>query len=126
MTSRRRGLGGVPLHQEPLPHPFESEVLGRQIDLNSEDARDRLRNSAAFRAEVDAYISRLVSRNESSSKAPLVGVMPLLPRQRVRPNVVRVDLDPEPTTPPLSETEEQRVSNEVDRRLDEIEGEIVE
>lgn len=124
MASRRRGAGGVPLTQNPVPHPFRSKVLGREVDLNSEEARAAIVANAAFRDEVDGYIEDIVANN-GAPRPPLRGVMTLLPRTKPRAKVERAEVVPN-SPAPVDEEAEAEVDALVRSVASTIDGEIVE
>jgi hypothetical protein len=95
MMSRRKGLGGVELTKNPPSHPFESAVLGREVNLNSPDAHHLIQTNPRFAAEVDAYINKLVAKN-TGGRSPLRGVLPILPRRAAAPAYNAVVVDDEP------------------------------
>lgn len=124
MASRRRGLGGVPLTKNPAPHPFESAVLKKEINLNSAEARETIASNARFRAEVIGYIDRMIASN-STPKPPLRGIVPLLPRTKSHEAAEHVDI---PSPAPTAEDAQAAdiIANTVRERMEEIEGEVVE
>jgi hypothetical protein len=122
-ASRRKGLGGVPLTTTPPPHPFESRVLHREVDLNDMATHKLLETNLRFRDEVTAYIEKLVAQN-GRPKTPLYGVLSRLsaPKTRLKANRVELDED-EPEQAPLGAAE--AVNAAVDAVMGAIDGEIV-
>jgi hypothetical protein len=120
MASRRRGLGGVPLTKNPTPHQFESTVLRRSVDLNSEEARRHLVANRGFATEVGAYIDKIVAKN-STPVPPLRGVVPLLSKGKLREVAERVDIPVEPATPDHQEAADL-IAHTVDDRMSTIDA----
>jgi hypothetical protein len=123
MANRRRGGQGVPLVKNPPEHPFESRVLRREVNLNSPEAQKLIGSNELFRAEVDAYVGKLIAKN-GTPKPSLHGVAPLLARPRTRVKAERVEVEEE-RPEPVSREGVKMVDGHVDGVMNVIEGEIV-
>jgi len=122
--SRRRGLGGVPLVVHTPPHLFESRALRREVDLNTSEAQKLLAEDAQFRAEVSAYVAKIIASN-AKPKTAFYGVLPLLSSSsRHRGKAQRIEIEEEPPTPASIDTVEA-VDKHVDNAMNTIDGEIV-
>lgn len=119
MASRRRGLGGVPLGGSPPVHNFESQVLRRTIDLNSDDARRAAESNPEFQVEVDRYVSSTISSN--TGRTPIRGGILTMIRQS-RPRV------PAPVPSTLIRTPVATITAvppEVAQEIDELTGSVI-
>jgi hypothetical protein len=123
MANRRKHGVGVPLVKNPPAHPFESRVLRREVNLNSAEARKLIETNAQFRAEIDAYVGKMLAKN-SAPKPPLHGVLPLLQRPKTRAKAERVDVDDdEPEAAPVGGV--AAVNKAVNAAMNVVEGEVV-
>ncbi len=96
-------------------------MLGRTIDLNDPTTAELAQTDAEFRAELDAYISKLASK-ERSTKPAIRGLIGL-PRPNPRP-VRNVDETEEPDEVP--DAVRQQVEAHIRSVNETIEGEILE